>query len=307
MSSGSRSFGVLGLLLAFALGVSACNQGNSEPESADSGTPAISAGSVENEKREDTAQPNDLVRPVQEDVRGDHQAPTAQPPAPSRPAASSSPSAAESKVTRAPSEPAARAPELQDIGSPPEPPPAPPAPPAMLEPEIIEVTVPAGSVLELELLTALDTSVNRVGDEIQARTISPLYVKGKPVLAQGSYVEGRVTAVQASGKVKGKASIGFTFDRLSTHTGVKEIRTTFVEKEAASRKKKDAAVIGGAAGAGALIGAILGGKKGAAIGAGIGGAGGTGVVLTTKGEEIRIPVGSEINVRLDEELVLQLN
>ena len=42
-------------------------------------------------------------------------------------------------------------------------------------------------------------------------------------------------------------------------------------------------------------------------GAGNGGAGGTGVVLTTKGEEIRIPVGSEINVRLDEELVLQLN
>ena len=300
MSSGSSSFGVLGLLLAFALGVSACNQGNNEPEPADSGTPAISAGSVENEKPgENTAQP---IYPAQEDVRGDHQAPAAKPPAPSRPTASSSPSAAESKVTRAPSEPAARAPELQDIASPPEPP-----PPAPLEPEIIEVTVPAGSVLELELLTALDTSVNRVGDEIQARTISPLYVKGKPVLAQGSYVEGRVTAVQASGKVKGKASIGFTFDRLSTHTGVKEIRTTFVEKEAASRKKKDATIIGGAAGAGALIGGILGGKKGAAIGAGIGGAGGTGVVLTTKGEEIRIPVGSEINVRLDEELVLQLN
>jgi len=305
MSSGSRSFGVLGLLLAFALGVSACNQGNNEPEPADSATPAISAGSVENEKPgEDAAQPNDLVRPAREDVRGDHQAPAAQPPAPSRPAGSSSPSAPESKVPRAPSDPAARAPELQDIGSPPEPPPAPPAP---LEPEMIEVTVPAGSVLELELLTALDTSVNRVGDKIQARTISPLYVKGKPVLAQGSYVEGRVTAVQASGKVKGKASISFTFDRLSTHTGVKEIRTTFVEKEAASQKKKDAAVIGGAAGAGALIGGILGGKKGAAIGAGIGGAGGTGVVLTTKGEEIRIPVGSEINVRLDEELVLQLN
>ena len=201
MSSGSRSFGVLGLLLAFALGVSACNQGNNEPEPADSAPPAI----------------------------------TAQPPAPSRPAASSSPSVPESKVPRAPSEPAARAPEPQDIESPPEPP---PAPPALLEPEIIEVTVPTGSVLELELLTALDTSVNRVGDEIQARTISPLYVKGKPVLAQGSYVEGRVTAVQASGKVKGKASIGFTFDRLSSPTGVKEIRTTFVEKEAASQKEE---------------------------------------------------------------------
>jgi hypothetical protein len=167
--------------------------------------------------------------------------------------------------------------------------------------------VPAGSVLELELLTALDTSVNRVGDEIQARTISPLYVKGEPVLPQGSYVEGRVTAVQASGKVKGKASIGFTFDRLSTYSGIKKIRTSFVEKEAPSGKKKDATIIGGAAGVGAIVGGIIGGKKGAAIGATVGGAGGTGVVLTTKGEEIRIPVGSEVNVRLDEAVVLQLN
>jgi hypothetical protein len=179
----------------------------------------------------------------------------------------------------------------------------PPAP----EPEIIEVTIPVGTVFELELLTALDTSVNRSGDEIQARTISPVYLKGEPVLPQGTFIEGRVTEVQASGKVKGRARLAFTFDRLSTQAGVMNIKTSYVDKEAGSDKKKDATIIGGGAGVGALVGGILGGKKGAAIGAAIGGAGGTAVVLTTTGDEIKLPVGTEVNVRLDAPVTVRVN
>ena len=203
-------------------------------------------------------------------------------------------------------------PSRRETGSPAPPEPAPPAvaPPSAEPPpkaEIVELTLPEGTVLELELLTALDTSVSRVGDEIQARTISPVYSKGESVLSIGTYVEGRVTEAQASGKVKGRARLGFTFDRLSTPTGVKVVETSFVDKEADSGKKKDAAIIGGGAGVGALVGGIIGGKKGAAIGAAIGGAGGTTVVLTTKGEEIKLPVGTEVNVRLDSPVKIQVN
>ena len=161
--------------------------------------------------------------------------------------------------------------------------------------------------MELELLTPLDSSVNRVNDELQARTLSPLYVKGEQVLPSGSYLEGRVTEVQASGRVKGRAKLAFTFDRLSTPTGLENIRTSYVERVAEGGAKKDATVIGGGAGIGALVGGIIGGKKGAAIGATIGGAGGTGVVLSTKGEEIKLRVGTEMNVRLDEPVVIQLS
>jgi len=203
-------------------------------------------------------------------------------------------------------------PSRKESGSPPPPKLAPPVvgpqsaePPP--EPEILEVTLPAGTVFELELLTALDTSVSRAGDEIQARTISPVYSKGELVLSVGTYVEGRVTEAQESGKVKGRARLAFTFDRLSTGTGVKVIQTSYVDKEADSGKKKDATIIGGGAGVGALVGGIIGGKKGAAIGAAIGGAGGTTVVLTTKGEEIKLPVGTEVNVRLDAPVKIQLN
>lgn len=186
--------------------------------------------------------------------------------------------------------------------------PAPPSEPAEpAPPEIVEVTIPEGTVLELELLTALDSSVNQAGDEVQARTLSPVFVRGEEVLRKGSYVEGRVIQAEAAGRVKGRATLAFTFDRLSTPTGVEKIRTSFVEREAESTRGKDAKTIGGAAGIGAVVGAIVGGKKGAAIGATIGGAGGTGVVLTTKGEELKLPVGTEINVRVDEPVTIQLN
>jgi hypothetical protein len=106
--------------------------------------------------------------------------------------------------------------------------------------------------------------------------------------------------------VKGRAVLGFTFERLDTPGGLKKIRTSYVAEEAESGKKKDAAVIGGAAGVGAIVGGIIGGKKGAAIGAGIGGAGGTGVVMATKGKEVRLSMGAKVNVRLDDPVVIQL-
>lgn len=179
-----------------------------------------------------------------------------------------------------------------------------PAPP--VEPSFTEVALPTGTLLDLELLTPLDSAVNVVGDEVLARTLSPLQLHGRRVLEAGSEVEGRITEVEASGKVKGRSRLAFGFDRLTTPSGVVDIRTSFVSLEAKSGKKKDAAVIGAAAGVGAIVGGIIGGKKGAAIGASIGGAGGTGVVLSTKGEEIRLAEGTELNLRLDAPVSLRL-
>ena len=205
-------------------------------------------------------------------------------------------------------EPAPAATPSSPVEAPPAPePPAPLVPPEPPPPQIVEVEVPAGTVLELELLTALDSGVNQPGDEIQARTLNPIYVDGELVLGSGALVEGRVTEVQASGRVKGRAVLGFTFERLDTPGGRKKIRTSYVAEEAESGKKKDAAIIGGAAGVGAIVGGIIGGKKGAAIGATVGGAGGTGVVLGTKGQEVRLSVGSQVNVRLDDPVVILLD
>ena len=64
--------------------------------------------------------------------------------------------------------------------------------------------------------------------------------------------------------------------------------------------------MGGAAGAGALIGAIVDGGKGAGIGALIGAGAGTGVVLIDKGKNISIPAGGTLSLELTQPLRIRL-
>ena len=59
--------------------------------------------------------------------------------------------------------------------------------------------------------------------------------------------------------------------------------------------------IGIGAGAGAIVGAIVDGKKGAGIGALIGGAAGTGVVLTNTGKQVELGTGTRVSVRVTQE------
>ena len=64
---------------------------------------------------------------------------------------------------------------------------------------------------------------------------------------------------------------------------------------AESSTTRDAEIIAGSAGVGAVIGAIAGGKKGAGIGAISGGGAGTGVVLATKGKDVRYAAESRLS------------
>jgi hypothetical protein len=113
-----------------------------------------------------------------------------------------------------------------------------------------------------------------------------------------------VTAAVPSGRVKGKARLALAFENVVVAGRERPIAASGLDITADSSTKRDAAVIGGAAGAGAIIGGIAKGGKGAAVGAAIGGAAGTGAVLATKGHEVEMPAGTKIDSRLEEALRL---
>ena len=69
--------------------------------------------------------------------------------------------------------------------------------------------------------------------------------------------------------------------------------------------KKTGEYVGGGALLGAIIGAVAGGGKGAAIGAGVGAAAGAGGVILTKGSQVKVPVETVLNFKLDQDLQLQ--
>jgi hypothetical protein len=186
--------------------------------------------------------------------------------------------------------------------------PAPAADPEPRAPAFKEVTIPAGTVLKATLNTAVASDTSSPEDQVRATLQTPVTIAGVRALPAGSVLTGHVTDVARAGKVKGRARIAFRFSRIDPpgDTASMQVRTSSVAREAAATKKRDAATIGGGAVGGAIIGGILGGGDGAAKGAAIGGAGGTGVVLATRGKEVRLAAGAPVSVKLSAPLTVHV-
>lgn len=161
-----------------------------------------------------------------------------------------------------------------------------------------EVVLPTGTNLQLELRSAIGSDASQVEDTVRARLRKALTVEGRTILPAGTQVVGYVTDVERAGRVNGRAKLALRFT-VVRHDGEEyDMRTRTIEREAESTKGKDAATIGIGTGAGAVVGAVLGGGSGAATGAAIGAAAGTGTVLATKGDDIRLDVGTLLDTQL---------
>jgi hypothetical protein len=167
------------------------------------------------------------------------------------------------------------------------------------------VTIPKGTALPLVFETAVSSATSRPGDLVVARLASDVRVGGRTVLPARSEVRGRVATAVPSGRVKGRARLAVTFDRLIVDGSERPIEATTIDVTARSAKKRDAAIIGGSTGAGVVIGAIAGGKKGAVVGGVVGAGAGTGAVLATKGKEVSFPAGYRRTVQLTQALTLR--
>lgn len=186
--------------------------------------------------------------------------------------------------------------------------PSSPAAAPSTEPAYREVTIPAGTALPLTLRTTVGSATSNVEDPVRATLSRPVRIGGVEALPAGTAVTGHVTNAVRSAKVKGRATVAFRFTRvdLPGEGGQLNVRTGTVSRMAPATKKRDAATIGGGAVGGAIVGGILGGGDGAAKGAAIGGAGGTGVVLATRGKEVSLAAGTPVTVKLTAPLTVRV-
>lgn len=170
--------------------------------------------------------------------------------------------------------------------------------PATLPPmaKFREYTIPAGTRVSVRLADAVNSATSRAGDAISATLAIPVAVDGVQVLPAGSPVRGEVAAAEASGNVKGRASLALDFRSVSAYGESYPLGAHYA-MVAPSTKKNDAKTIGIPAAGGAIVGGIIGGGKGAAIGAAAGGGAGTAVVLMTPGKEIGLAGGAELSVK----------
>jgi hypothetical protein len=157
--------------------------------------------------------------------------------------------------------------------------------------------VPADTELHIVLETAVSSGSNRTGDRVLAELADDVTVNGAVVLPAGSEVRGRVTAAVKSGRVKGRARLAVAFDTVEVRDRRHEFEATSIDIAAGSTRKRDAALIGG----GAVAGAVIDGKKGAGIGALLGG----GAVLATKGKDVTLPAGTPVTLTLKRDLKIE--
>lgn len=201
--------------------------------------------------------------------------------------------------------------EDQTVSVEPEPEPEAQLPPAepeeTLEPR--EISVPAGTVLEVEFLEDLSSESSQAGDIFRARVSSDVTADGDVAIPAGSEVVGVVTEAVPLRKVGGRAKLALKFTDLVLPAGTTVPLHASVVEQGRSETGRDAATIGGAAAGGAILGRVLNKgdrSKGGLIGAIIGAAAGVVIASRTPGEEITISEGTRLDLKLDEDVEVRL-
>ena len=163
-----------------------------------------------------------------------------------------------------------------------------------------QLTIPAGTLLRLRVNRGFGSDVSRVEDLVSATLARSVMVGGRTVLPAGSSASGYISEATRPGKVKGRGRVAVRFTRITPadDTTSYRMQTGSWVAVAPATKKKDALTIGVPAAGGAVVGALIDGKKGAGIGAAVGGGAGTAAVLTTRGKDVRIGRGATLTVRL---------
>lgn len=164
------------------------------------------------------------------------------------------------------------------------------------------VSVPVGTSMKVRLNETLSSKESRVGDRFTVTVIDP-------VRYNEATIDGHISSIEKSGKVKGRTSMNLDFDRITLSDGRTGILHGYVSRvygegagkadneggvESGSRTKQAVKRGGIGAAAGAIIGGLAGGGKGAAIGLLIGGAGGAGSLAIQGSKELKLENGTEL-------------
>ena len=164
-----------------------------------------------------------------------------------------------------------------------------------------------GTILSVSMTSSLSSGTANAGDRFEAEVARAVTVDGEVTIPAGSRVRGFVEDVHKAKRGAGHGSLTLRFDRLVLPGGQETDLKAVLAQETDGKKKRNAAIIGGSAAGGAVLGRVLGDDtKDAAIGAVVGGAIATGVVLAKKGDQVEIPAGTLLDLQLEEPAVVPL-
>ncbi|MEJ2009459.1 MAG: BON domain-containing protein [Acidobacteriota bacterium] len=183
--------------------------------------------------------------------------------------------------------------------------PPPSAPPAARQeatppspPEPVSLTVPAGTVVSVQMIDSIDSRTSQPGADFAASLVSPVAVGDKVVFSAGSNARVRLTKAKQAGHIKGASDLQVELASLSRGGKVYPVQSSEAVEKGKSRGKQTAKRVGIGGAVGGLIGGLAGGGKGAAIGAGAGAGAGALTQALTKGPKVQIPSEARLDFSL---------
>ena len=195
--------------------------------------------------------------------------------------------------------PAPADPKVSPVPQAPKPSPEQPAVPA-------SVTIPAGTSLAIRIDQRISVKTSHAGDKFTGELVDPVAgPDGTMIVPKGSPVGGVVDVSKKRGHFKGASMLELRLTSLTLNGTEYPLETRDLAEHKKGKGKRSAAMIGGGAGLGMLIGGIASGGTGLLIGGLAGGGAGTAAAGFTGNRDLDLPAESVVHFKLAHDLIVQ--
>ena len=169
----------------------------------------------------------------------------------------------------------------------------------------VDVQVPAGTELSIRINQRISVNEARAGDRFTGEVVHPVMSGNSVAIPERTPVEGVIDASHRRGHFKGSSVLELRLVSMSINGQRYSLDTADNVRSKKGKGRRSAAIIGGGAGAGMLIGGLATGGVGLVVGGLIGGGAGTAVSGLTGNRDIVIPAESVVNFKLADDLAVQ--
>ena len=166
-----------------------------------------------------------------------------------------------------------------------------------------EGVLEAGTDIQVRLEQTLSSKTARMEDRIEATVAEPVRSGSRVVIPVGTRVRGVVQAAEAAERPSKAGRLDLRFDNLTVPGRPRmDIRTSVVSIKEDTVSGDTAKKAGMGALLGAVLGKVVGGTEGAIIGLVVGAGG---AIAATKGDDVELPEGSVLTLRLERPLTVR--
>jgi hypothetical protein len=158
-----------------------------------------------------------------------------------------------------------------------------------------DIRIPDGTEISVRLEQPVSSATAQEEDRVRATIQRPVRVGGQVALPAGTEIRGIVRDAVPAERLRRAGRLQVSFDSLYVNHARIDLRTRVVSLESQEEGRETARKAGIGAIIGGVVGGLLKGKTGVLVGALAGG----GVVMAQRGEDVELPEGTILKVRVE--------